>query len=201
MKKQMVSDFQTHLEAASGHGVQARTFSEMFTTKEISRLGFDQKKIAELDAQAKWVNASLNANKASTPLPSRLPDLPPPDRLSDTKFFDTRKPFMPNWPDGAVAEEQLRHLIRVPHLPQPLTIIHGVLPIDRSMTKPTLPTIKPGGILFCPELEIVADASGMTAAKAEKAVAAVSGKAGGEFRFEEQQYIAAKAPGLPSCFK
>ena len=61
---------------------------------------------------------------------------------------------------------------------------------------------RPGGILFCPELEIVIDKVGLTTAKAEKAVAAVKGdKVGGEFTFEGQKYIAVKAPGTARLFQ
>src|SRR5205085_983237 len=62
-------------------------------------------------------------------------------------------------------------------------------------------TRPPGGILFWPDLEIVADASGLTAARVEQVVTAVKGKTGAEFSIEGQQYIAVKAPGSQKLFK
>ena len=62
--------------------------------------------------------------------------------------------------------------------------------------------VRPGGILFAPELEIVADTTGLTASRAEQAIAAVKGKAGGEFTTTNgEHFIAVKQPGSAKLFQ
>lgn len=83
----------------------------------------------------------------------------------------------------------------------------STFPLTYAMNDPTLRLSKPvsipkpGGILFYPDLEIVADESGLTASKAEQALSAVKDKAGGEFSFEGWQYLAVKAPGTAKFFR
>jgi len=197
VRKQMVSDFRIHVNAAVGHGFQAKTFSEMFTPQDVSRLGFSPKLVAELDASARMANNSRALTNTNIRLPDRLPIYSDSDNISKFKpLFPPGGGGPPPPPGGGGAA--------VPNLDR---IMRSTFPLTYGLNDPTLrssrPTLmpKPGGILFHPELEVVPDESGLTASKAAQAVAAVKGKAGGEFRFEGQQYIAAKAPGTANLFQ
>ncbi|MCX5884413.1 MAG: tetratricopeptide repeat protein [Proteobacteria bacterium] len=69
VRKQMVQDYLLHVEAAMGHGVPAKTFSDMFGPTLISKVGFDSKRVADLDDYGIWANNSRE--KVDMPFPTR----------------------------------------------------------------------------------------------------------------------------------
>jgi YD repeat-containing protein len=88
------------------------------------------------------------------------------------------------------------------YTPNGLTQLHQSPVENLAFSRAIAQPVKPAGILLAPDLEIVADAKGLTGKLAGQAVAAVKGdKAGGEFTFEGKQYIAAKAPGTAGLFR
>ena len=71
-----------------------------------------------------------------------------------------------------------------------------------QMTMPQMSVIRPGGILLAPELEIVADTTGLTASRAQQAIVAVKGKDGGEFTTPNgEHFIAVRQPGTAKLFQ
>jgi len=202
VRKQMVSDFRIHVEAAVGHGVDAKTFSDMFTPATVSRMNFSPKLVAELDASARMANSLRSSRGSLVDANIRLPDRPPipDDRIRVYKRPDTLFPPgggpPPPGGGGAVPVTNVDRIMRNT-FPRTYGLSDPMLRSYRPMV-----TARPAGILFHPELEIVADESGLTAAMAQQAVAAVKDtKAGGEFRFEGQSYLAVKAPGTANLFR
>lgn len=72
VRKQMVQDFRTHIEAAVGHGVQAQTFTKMFTPQLIREAGMDLKTVAELDSYAAWANSLIRNRDFRAPTPASV---------------------------------------------------------------------------------------------------------------------------------
>jgi len=116
VRKQMVADFRTHVEAAIGHGVQARTFTEMFTPQLIRQVGFHQSTVGELDSVARLANASAQGHSLSAPTPvvaapvsidiedvrrKMVPFFRPPDSLAGAGYDDLRRKYFkpPDPPD------------------------------------------------------------------------------------------------------
>lgn len=221
--KQMIKDFEFQRDAAVGHGVQAKTFSEMFTSQEVNRLHIPRNLVADLDASATIMNNSRSSS--SHPTSFSAPDIkigkPDPPYIPKLKKPDDNYPYFVPPPrrdplPGIGKEEFFRPggggaLVRP--IGNPLGDGGSAMPRFSGPSEPALralfPTLskvpigqissgataKPGGILFDPEIEVVADRSGLTSAKATQAVKAVKGKAGGEFQFEGRQFLAVKAPG------
>jgi hypothetical protein len=67
----------------------------MFTVKEITKLGFDPKTVAELDNYAKRANASMSSKPSSTTNPTLATDRP---RLDQSWGDDSRKYFFGPFP-------------------------------------------------------------------------------------------------------
>ena len=238
VKKQMVSDFRTQLDAAVGHGVEAKSFTDMFSQKEISRLGFDPKTVADLDNSARWANSLRSAPSQSKPpldLDVKLKDPIPiyTDTLTKYKPRDYSTLFPPGGPGGggggiargpdggggggslalnrpespgglgALSSSDRFRLSQLP--PAPLRSDYDSFASRFSapdlQLKSVMFTPKPAGILFYPELEVVADATGLTASIADKAVAALQDKTAVETVIEGERRIVVAAPGSEDFFK
>jgi len=110
----------------------------------------------------------------------------PPGGGGASAFRDaTRMPELANSRFSGPSADALNHVF-------PLT---SQIPVQ-------MPTLRPGGILFSPDLEIVVDKTGATASRAEEAVAAIKGKAGVEFTTASGEHlIAVSQPGSAKFFQ
>jgi len=98
VRKQMLSDWRTHVEAATARGVPAKTFTEMFTPRLVTQVGFDTKTVAELDNYTSWANASAGGKTMRPTIPTGVPDLSQLDPAWKRPYIDLTKRYMGPFP-------------------------------------------------------------------------------------------------------